>query len=370
MAERAVSAMNEATDKFDDAAHAYDAVLVVSFGGPEGPNDVEPFLDNVLRGLPIRPESRTHIAQRYQDFGGVSPINAEVRAFIAALRRELDSKGPALPIYWGNRNWQPMLDETFAKMQKDGIKRAIAFVTSMFSSYSGCRKYREDLYAAASGLESPPVVDKLRLGFNHPRFVEAWAARVSEALADVPETERSRTLILFSAHSLPESMAQHCRYEAQLDESCQLVADALEHTRWRLVYQSNNASYGRGEWLGPDISDAIRTAHAEGTERVIVAPIGFVCDHMEVIIDLDIEAAAVAKELGVEMIRAKTVGTHPAYVAMVRELIVERMAEHPVRPALGSLGPNHDICPSDCCLSGRPGPTKPAACGSDSPGAP
>jgi ferrochelatase len=364
-----MSGPSEVDGRYDNEPHAYDAVLIVSFGGPEGLEDVEPFLDNVLRGLPIRPESRKHIAKRYEDFDGVSPINGQVRAFIEALRSELGTNGPALPIYWGNRNWHPMLTDTLEKMQRDGVKRAIAFVTSIFSSYSGCRKYREDLYAAESALDSPPIIDKLRLGFNHPRFIEAWADRVSEAFAGVPAAERSRTLVLFTAHSLPESMAQRCRYEAQLDESCQLVADALEHPRWRLVYQSNNASYGREQWLGPDISDAIRTAHAEGTERVIVAPIGFVCDHMEVIIDLDIEAAAVAKELGVEMIRANTVGTHPAYVAMVRELIVERMEAEPQRPALGSLGPSHDICPADCCLSGRPGPVKPAACGVDSPDA-
>jgi len=356
-----------ADGRYDSEPHTYDAVLIVSFGGPEGPADVEPFLDNVLRGLPIRPESRKHIAKRYDDFGGVSPINGQVRAFIEALRAELGTNGPALPIYWGNRNWHPMLADTLEKMQRDGVKRAIAFVTSVFSSYSGCRKYREDLYAAASALESPPIIDKLRLGFNHPRFIEAWAERVTDAFADVPPAERSRTLVLFTAHSLPESMAQHCKYEAQLDEACQLVADALEHSRWRLVYQSNNASYGREQWLGPDISDAIRSAQAEGAERVIVAPIGFVCDHMEVVMDLDVDAAAAARELGLTMVRAPTVGTHPAYIAMVRELIVERLTPTAPRRALGALGPSHDRCAPDCCLPGRPGPLKPALCGVDDP---
>ena len=182
-------------EPYDDSAHDYDAVLIVSFGGPEGPDDVMPFLDNVLRGLPIKPESKAEIAQRYQDYGGVSPINGEVRKFITALNVELETNGPALPIYWGNRNWHPMLADTMKQMRDDGIRRAITFVTSMFSSYSGCRKYREDIYEAVNAVDGAPVIDKLRLGFNHPLFIEAFTDRVRDAInapsrPDLPDHDR------------------------------------------------------------------------------------------------------------------------------------------------------------------------------------
>jgi ferrochelatase len=345
----------------------YDALLIVSFGGPEGPADVSPFLDNVFRGLRVSPETKGHVAKRYEAFGGVSPINAQTRAFIKALQLELDAHGPALPIYWGNRNWHPLLTDTIAQMAHAGVRRALAYVTSNFSSYSGCRKYREDLYDAVQGVPNAPRIDKLRVGYNHPGFIEAMADRVRTALDSLPKADRATAPILFSAHSLPESMARHSRYEAQLAESCRLVGDALEHQRWRLVYQSNNASYGREPWLGPDIGTALREAHAEGATSVVVAPIGFICDHMEVVLDLDVEAAVIARGIGLNMVRAATVGTHPAFVAMVRELIVERLTPDAPRRALGSLGPTHDRCAPDCCLSGRPGPTKPSLAGVDDP---
>ncbi|MGD8324082.1 MAG: ferrochelatase [Gammaproteobacteria bacterium] len=347
---------------FDESPHVYDAILVVSFGGPEGPDDVMPFLENVLRGLPIKPESKAAIARRYQDYDGVSPINAEVRRFIGALNEELKSNGPELPIYWGNRNWHPMLGDTLRQMRDDGVRNAIAFVTSMFSSYSGCRKYREDLYAAVDGLDHAPNIDKLRLGFNHPSFIEAVSDRARDAIAQ----SEAAPAILFTAHSLPQPMANACRYQEQLESSCRLVAQELGVRDWSLVYQSNNASYGGPAWLGPDVSDALREAKSQGVTDVVVVPIGFVCDHMEVVIDLDVEAAAVARETGINMLRAATVGTHPAYVRMVRELILERMSAAPQRAALGELGASHDYCPVDCCLSGRPGPPKPALCGVDS----
>jgi protoporphyrin/coproporphyrin ferrochelatase len=361
--------MAQQVDVMQGMRRDYDALLVVSFGGPEGPDDVEPFLDNVLRGLPIKPESRRRIAQRYQSFNGVSPINGQVREFIAALQSELDTRGPALPIYWGNRNWHPLLPDTFRQMQADGIRSALVYVTSVFGSYSGCRKYREDLYEAALVLDHPPALEKLRLGFNHPRFIEAVASRIDDALGQIDSEARAKTPILFTAHSLPESMARHAPYVRQLKETCVLVADALAHRPWELVYQSNNASYGRESWLGPDICDALATVSRDGAQNVVVAPVGFVCDHMEVVIDLDIEAARVATELGLQMVRAKTVGVHPAYLEMVRELIVERIAQPTDRSALGSLGPSPDACAPDCCLSGRPGPAKPALCQTDAPSA-
>ncbi len=346
----------------DREAHDYDAVLVVSFGGPEGPDDVMPFLDNVLRGLSIPPAAKERIAQRYQRFDGVSPINAETRAFIAALEAELRAHDIALPVYWGNRNWHPLLPDTFKKMQADGIKRAIAHVTSTFASYSGCRKYREDLYAAAAGLDEPPVIDRLRLGFNHPGFIAAVMGRTRAAFEEVPAERRADAPLLFTAHSLPASMARHARYEEQLREACELVADGLDHDEWALAYQSNNAAYGE-PWLETDICEVMRELGRDGVEDIVVVPIGFVCDHIEVVLDLDIEARAVAEEAGVKLVRAATVGTHPTYVSMVRELIEERLSPDADRLSLGRLPPSHDICPADCCLSGRPGKPKPALCG-------
>lgn len=353
--------------RVDRQQHDYDALLVVSFGGPEGPADVVPFLDNVFRGLAVSEETKTHVAARYERFGGVSPINDQTRALIDALQRKLDAHGPALPIYWGNRNWHPFLADTLAQMASAGVERALAFVTSTFSSYSGCRKYREDLYDAVLGLTHAPVIDKLRMPFNHPLFVEAVAARAADALAALPPGVRERATILFTAHSLPEAMARQSRYEVQLGSACELVAGVLEHSRWQLVYQSNNASYGRGAWLGPDIGDALRACAAAGATEVVVMPIGFVCDHLEVVLDLDVDAAAVARELGITMVRAATVGTHPAYIEMIRELVLERMTPGVPRRAAGALGASVDICGAACCLSGRPGPAKPSLCGVDDP---
>ncbi len=349
---------------FDDAANRYDALLVVSFGGPEGMADVMPFLDNVLDGLRLPDAAKRRVAARYERFGGVSPINAHTRALVAAVREDLARHGPALPVYWGNRNWHPLLPDTLRRMEADGVERALAFVTSTFGSYNGCRKYREDLFRAVQGLRRPPVIDKLRYGYNHPGFIAACTERVAEALAGVPEARREDAAILFTAHSLPESAARHAPYRSQLREACRLVAAGLDRppSRRRLVYQSRNAPYG-GEWLGPDVRDALEEEKERGATDVVVAPIGFVCDHLEVVLDLDIEAKERAEELGLDMFRAATVGTHPAFVGMVRDLVRERMTENPVRAAVGSQGPSHDYCPSGCCPSGRPGAPKPALCG-------
>ena len=213
-------------DRYDSDARDYDAVLVVSFGGPEGPDDVMPFLDNVLAGLRVPPPVKARIAQRYQRFGGVSPINTHTREFIAALERELAASEPGLSVYWGNRNWHPMLGDTLARMAADGVRRAIAYVTSTFSSYSGCRKYREDLYAAVEGLDGAPQIDKLRVGYNHPGFIAAMSDRLREAFARLPAGTAPPAL-LFTAHSLPLSMAERCDYQAQLREACTLSAEAV-----------------------------------------------------------------------------------------------------------------------------------------------
>ena len=348
---------------YDSEARKYDAVLVVSFGGPEGTDDVMPFLDNVLAGLRVPAPVKARIAQRYHRFGGVSPINAHTREFIGALEGELAAAGPRIPVYWGNRNWRPLLGDTLERMAADGIRRAIAYVTSPFSSYSGCRKYREDLYTAVQGLEGAPRIDKLRVGYNHPGFIAAVSDRLREAFARLPAGGVPPAL-LFTAHSLPRSMAERCDYRAQLREACALSAEAAGAGAWILVYQSQNASYGE-PWLGPDISEALEATRGAGHTDVVVAPIGFVCDHMEVVLDLDVEAADKAAELGLNMVRAGTVGAHPAYMGMVRELIVERMTAGPDRPALGGRGPSHDVCPADCCLSGRPGEPPGALCGAE-----
>ena len=350
---------------FDDGANHYDALLVVSFGGPEGMADVMPFLDNVLRGLDLPDPARRRIAARYERFGGVSPINGHTRALVAALGEEFGRRGPSLPVYWGNRNWHPFLPDTLRRMEEDGVGRAIAFVTSTFGSYNGCRKYREDLHEAVRGLERPPVIDRLRHGYNHPGFITACTERVEEALAAVPAERRGEASILFTAHSLPESAARRAPYVEQLREACGLVTGGLKgsNLRWRLVYQSRNARYGPGEWLGPDVREALAEEKGRGATDVVVAPIGFVCDHMEVVLDLDVEAKERADRLGLNMVRAATVGTHPAFVGMIRDLVRERTTGDPVRAALGAKGPSHDYCPSDCCPSGRPEPARPALCG-------
>ena len=355
----------------DQTARRYDALLIVSFGGPEGMEDVEPFLDNVLRGLKLSNTARRKIVDRYAGFGGVSPIAAHTRNLVSAARGELARRGLALPVYLGNRNWHPFLSDTLRTMEADGIERAAAFITSVFGSYNGCRRYREDLHHAAEGRREAPVIDRLRYGYNHPGFLQAFAGRVCSALAEIPPERRSRTPILFTAHSLPEATARNAPYVAQLREACRLVSLALRDQnprRWRLVYQSNNARYGGERWLGPDICDALVEETERGERDVVAAPIGFVCDHLEVTLDLDQEAKAAADKAGINLVRAGTVGTHPAFVAMICDLLRERSEVNAERVALGRHEPSHDLCPSNCCLSGRPGLPGTAVCGSPLPG--
>jgi ferrochelatase len=335
----------------------YDAILFVSFGGPEGPEDVIPFLENVLRGKPVPRERLLEVAEHYQHFGGVSPINQQCRELIAALRPELDRRGIGLPIYWGNRNWTPYLPDTLRQMAADGVQRALAVFTSAYSSYSGCRQYRENIAAAQAEVgPHAPAVDKVRVFYNHPEFIAANVDRLREAVAKLPQDATPR--LLFTAHSIPLTMAHHCDYVKQLAETCRLIAEALDWPadRWRLVYQSRS---GRPQdpWLEPDILDTLRQEAEQGTLSVVVAPVGFLSDHMEVLYDLDYEAQTLADSLGLTMVRAGTVGNHPQFVGMLGELIAERMSQVPAR-AIGKFGPNHDVCPTECCLYpvGRPGP--------------
>ena len=336
----------------DARTSTYDAILIVGFGGPEGPGDVMPFLENVLRGRPVPRERMLEVAEHYQHFGGVSPINAQVRALIDALRPELGRRGVDLPVYWGNRNWHPMLADEVGRMADAGVSRALGVVLSSYSSYSGCRQYREDLIKAREHVgERAPQVDKMRVWYNHPDFVAVNADRVREGLDQVPADRRDDARVAFTAHSIPAGMAANCNYERQLTETCRLVAEAVGLTsgRWKLVYQSRS---GRptDPWLGPDILDHINALKGEGVADVVIQPIGFVSDHMEVMFDLDEEAKARGAELGVNVVRAGTAGVDPRFVGMLAELIQERLGQVEGRRAVGEFGPSHDVCPVDCCL--------------------
>jgi ferrochelatase len=334
----------------------YDAFLLVSFGGPEQTEDVIPFLENVLRGRNVPRERMLQVAEHYYEFGGKSPINEQNRALIVALRAEFQTQCLDLPIYWGNRNWHPMLPDTMRQMKADGVKRALAFATSAYSSYSSCRQYRENIAAAqsASG-DGAPTVDKLRVFHNHPLFVEANVEHVREALNRIPAVRRANTQIAYTAHSIPTSMSESCDYQRQLLEVARLVSTALGRPTDPLVFQSRSGPKSQ-PWLGPDILDHLRAIRADGAADVVIAPIGFVSDHMEVLYDLDTEAANLCGELGLNVQRAATVGTHPNFVQMIRELVTERMIDSPQRQAVGIYPPNPDVCLPDCC----PAPMRPA----------
>lgn len=335
---------------------SYDAILVVSFGGPESREDVIPFLENVLRGRNVPRERMLAVAEHYYHFGGKSPINQQTRDLITALENELAQREPKLPVYWGNRNWHPMLAETLQQMKQDGIRRALAFVTSAYSSYSGCRQYREDIARAQSevGLGAPEV-DKLRAFFNHPGFIEATEDRLRDALGQVPSAARQNIQIIYTAHSIPLTMANTCDYVRQLEEVRKLVSARLSITNDALVYQSRSGAPGQ-PWLEPDILDYLREVKTHNlATAVVLAPIGFISDHMEVLYDLDVEAQQLCDSLSLPMARARTVGVHPKFIAMIRELILERVDPNPERRALGSLGPRQNVCAEDCC----PAPTRP-----------
>jgi ferrochelatase len=298
-----------------------DALLVVSFGGPEGQDDVIPFLQNVLRGHNVPPERLDQVATHYRRFGGISPINSQVRTLITALGEELASRDIDVPIYWGNRNWHPFLSDTIEQMTVDGRQRAIAFITSPYASYSGRRQYLDDLAAARAKVGGrAPVVEELPVFYNHPGFIGPNADNLRAALkaagGDAP--------VAFTAHSIPTTMEGRAEYVAQLTETARLVAEGAGATSWRLVYQSRSGPPTQA-WLEPDIGEHLRVLAREGVKRIVVAPIGFISDHMEVVYDLDIEARRTAEGLGLSFFRAGTVGTAPAFVTMIRELVEERL---------------------------------------------
>ena len=330
-----------------------DALLVVSFGGPEGPDDVMPFLENVTRGRGVPRERLELVAEHYLARGGISPINGQVRDLIAAIKTQAAERGLDLPIYWGNRNWEPYLADTVQQMADDGVQRALAFVTSAYSSYSGCRQYRENIAAAQGDVgDAAPVIEKLRAFYDHPGFIEPMIESVTDAATSVGGVDDPGLRVLFTAHSIPESMASTSDYVAQLQEASRLVAEGAGVENWSLVYQSRSGP-PQVPWLEPDICDAITDLDADATS-VVVVPIGFISDHMEVIQDLDTDAAAAASTRGVTFARAATVGDDPRFASLVVDLVLERTSGL-AQSALGRLAVRPDICPADCC----PEPVRP-----------
>jgi ferrochelatase len=328
---------------------AYGAILLVSFGGPEGPEDVEPFLSNVLRGRNVPAERRREVAQHYLELGGVSPIGAATRAMAAALQTRLDMAGPRLPVYIGNRNWHPLLPDTLRQMAADGVTSALAVVTSAFGSYSGCRQYWEDMERARAAVgEAAPRLDKIRLFYNHPEFLAIWAERTAAALEAAPAGSE----LVFTAHSIPLSMARTGPYEEQLQEACRLIAAACGRTRFVLAYQSRSGPPAQ-PWLEPGLESVLQEAAVRRAPGVVMAPVGFLSDHMEVVYDLDHEARQQAEKLQLGFTRVKTPGDHPRFAELLQELIRERCDPARPRRAAGRCDPWPDLCPEGCCLSPR-----------------
>lgn len=323
---------------------------MVSFGGPERPEEVRPFLESVLGARAKMTDRIDALVQRYQRFGGISPINEQTRALLAALLAELNAHGPRWPVYWATRHGHPRLSDTLRQMAEDGIGRALGFVPSAFGSYPSCRQYLEAIEQASRQVGSQaPQIDKLRLFYNHPGFIEALADRVHDAFSAVPEQRRPEARLVFAAHSLPRAMADRCEYEKQLAETSRLVAQTLGWSGWDLVYHSRT---GRPEepWLVPDLCDHLRQLRLRSPIRdVVLVPLSYVCENLEILYDLDVAASAVCEEVGIEMVRAEVVGTHPRFVRMIRELIEERIDARTPRQALGTLGPSPDDCPPGCC---------------------
>jgi ferrochelatase len=318
----------------------FDSVLIVSFGGPQGPDDIRPFLANVLRGRRVSPERVEEVAHHYELFGGVSPITAITERQAAGLRARLAVSGHPLPVYVGMRNWHPLLPDTLRAMHRDGARRAVGFIAAAQHSYSSCQQYRENVAAARVELQREGQdVDVTFVGswYDHPLFIAANAAHVRAAIARLPERDRSRARLIFTAHSIPTTMASASHYEQQLRESARLVADQVGSSDWALVYQSRSGRPG-DPWLEPDVCDYLRREHAAGLTAAVLCPIGFVCDHIEVLYDLDREAAAVCRALGVSMARAETVNDDPLFLDMMADVVLKAINRYK-GPALPLASP-------------------------------
>jgi ferrochelatase len=362
---------------------AYDALLLAGFGGPEGQDDVIPFLRNVTRGRGIPDERLEEVAHHYRHFGGVSPINAQNRELKSALQAELARRGIDLPVLWGNRNWDPYLREALTEARDRGFTRLLALATSAYSSYSSCRQYREDLARALdeTGLLDGMQIDKIRQFFDHPGFVQPFLDGVRAALADLAGRgiAAADIRVLFSTHSIPAVDAEKSgprdrdfgaggAYEAQHLAVAEVVMAAVTEAgadapAWRLVYQSRSGPPSM-PWLEPDINDVIAEVAAEDAKAVVIVPLGFVSDHMEVLWDLDTEAIQTAEEHGLVAVRTPTPGVDPAYVSGLVDLVVERLTGTAAaeRPAVTGLGPWYDVCRPGCCENTRLG-FKPAVSG-------
>jgi ferrochelatase len=358
----------------------YDALLLVSFGGPEKHEDVVPFLQNVTRGRGVPRERLEEVGEHYHLVGGRSPINDQNRELLGAIREDLAAAGLELPVYWGNRNWDPYLGDTLRQMADDGVRRAACLVTSAYSSYSGCRQYREDLADAVAGVAKvaklAPQLDRLRHYFNHPGFVEPMVDATLSALAELDEDVRHDAQIVFVTHSIPVSMndgsgPEGGAYVAQHLSVAETIAERVrQETGHRFAHQlvyCSRSGAPHVAWLEPDVKDHLEDLSRQGVSGAVLVPIGFVSDHMEVVYDLDTEARATAEKLGLGFVRASTAGVDPRFVAMARDLLLERAAvvrgEKAARPSVGSIPPSWDACAANCCPNPR-GP-RPALCGQD-----
>lgn len=342
----------------------FDALLVLSFGGPERPEDVRPFLENVTRGRGVPADRLEEVAQHYLHFGGVSPINALNADIIAAVAEQLRTAGLELPIYFGNRNWHPMVEDTVAQMRADGIERALVFPTSAWGGYSGCRQYHEDMARARAAVgDGAPDLVKLRQYYDHPLLIAAFADAISAAREQLPQARRDSARLVFTAHSVPLSADANAGppadggrlYSRQVAETARLCAEAVGErggNGYDVVWQSRSGP-PQVPWLDPDICDHLDALADAGEQAVIVVPIGFVSDHLEVVWDLDTEARDRAAELGLDYVRALTPGTDPRFAEMVLALVREQLDGLP--PArLGSeplygVGVNGSLCAVDCC---------------------
>jgi ferrochelatase len=315
----------------------FDSVLIISFGGPQGPKDVKPFLENVVRGRRVPPQRLEEVAHHYQLFGGVSPITELTMKQAEGLRQRLAAAGHPLPVYVGMRNWHPFIGDTLHEMYAKGARRAIGFIAAAHHTYSSCQQYRENVSAARDGLrhdtEGDIDVTYVESWYNHELFIAANAAHVQEARAKLPPELRDAARLVFTAHSIPQSMAARSKYQEQLLESCRLVADKVGARDWALVYQSRS---GRPEdpWLEPDICAYLREQRDAGLQAAVVCPLGFLCDHLEVLYDLDREAAGVCREIGLPMVRAEAVNDDPLFLDMMADVVLRAIRRQPLPIAL------------------------------------